>query len=186
MPLADGHRAGRRGRLGDEPAGLAVGGEGQRRLDLGVLREALGPPGLDGAAGLVEPVEPLLRPPQPIGHAVGIAEEEGGRVDEHSASLLGLDLEPPVHRLRERLLDRPPLGRPVGERPVLVVRLDQQDLRPDPPERHDPRVAELPAVEPDRVRTQPARQRDLVQEFLVEPRDLHPELALGLVPVERG
>ena len=54
---------------------------------------------------------PCFALPQPLRDAVRVAQEEGGRVDEHAAAFFGLDFEAPEHRLRERLVDGAPFGR---------------------------------------------------------------------------
>ena len=67
----------------------------------------------------------------------------------------------------------------------MVVRLNHQDLLADPLERITLRVAELSAIEPDRVRAETGRQRDLIEHLLIEPPDLHEQLAGLRLPVER-
>src|SRR6185503_17235758 len=75
--LPDRQRGGRRRRLLHETAGILVGGEGQRRFDLGVLREALGARQVERAAALVEAIAPLARLAQAIDDAMRVAHEEG-------------------------------------------------------------------------------------------------------------
>ena len=49
----------------------------------------------------------------------------------------------------------------------------------------DAGVAELPAIEADRIRAETGRQRDLVEQLLVEAPDLHEQLAGRRLPVQR-
>ena len=46
---------------------------------------------------------------QAIDHAVRVAHEERGGVDEHAIAFLRFDLEAPEHAPRERIVDRPAL-----------------------------------------------------------------------------
>jgi hypothetical protein len=185
MMLAQRHRLRRRRDLPDMIAGIAIRHERERRLDLRILRKPLRPRQIERAAALVEPIAALARLTKRVDGAEGVAEEEGGGVDEHARAFGGLHLEAPEHGLREGVAHGPQLGGIGADGAVAVVRLDHQDLGADPLEGDDVRVAERAAIEAHRIRAEAGRERCLIQQLGVEPRDLHPHLALRLVPVDR-
>ena len=111
--------------------------------------------------------------------------KNAGRVDDHASAVLGLDRESPQHRGRERVGHGALLGVRRVERSERVVGLNQQHLRSHPLELDDGRRAELPAVEADRIRADARRERDLIQELLIEARDLEEQLAFRGVPIQR-
>ena len=161
-----------------------IAGEGEDRLDLGIPGKAPGPVQEDGAPRAVEPEGALPAPSEPADHVVRVAEREVGGVHQDGAVTLRLHLEPPEHRLRERLLDRATLGRIVGRRPEPIIGLHHQHPGPDPVEPDDPLAADLASVEPDVVGPDPVREGHDVEDLLAQPVDLEPELAAGLVPIE--
>jgi len=98
IPQPYGHHLPRSRGLGDELAGFPIGGERQERLDLGVPGETLRSRRIDRAPRVIELVSPLLGGPQALGHAVGVAEEEVGGIDENAALFLGFDFESTLGR----------------------------------------------------------------------------------------
>ena len=82
--------------------------EGHDGLDFGVVREAARARQVDGRSAGVGRVAALAHPAQIIRHAGRIAQEEPGRVDDHAVPGLGLHVETPDHRSRERLGDGVP------------------------------------------------------------------------------
>ena len=185
MVLPHRNRRGRRRHLAHQRTRRAVGDQRDRRLDLRVLREALGAWQIDGGAAGIHPVRALVGAAQPVAHAMRIAQQEVRGVDEHAAVFRGLDLEAPEHRPREGVGHRLAFRGVAADRAEAVVGLRQQDLRADPLEGHDGRVPQLPAVEADRIGSEAGRERRLVEQFLIEPRDLEIEPAGEFVPVHR-
>jgi hypothetical protein len=155
------------------------------RLDLGVLRERLRAREEDRAAVRVDVVRALFGVAEPGDHAVGVAQEQVGRVDEHAVGVGRRDGEAPRDRLGERLDDRAPLGRVLARGAVAVVALHHEHARADALEDYDATGAELPLVEPDRVRSEPGGERDLIEDLGVEARDLEVHPPRARVPVER-
>ena len=84
----------------------------------------------------------------------------------------------------ESSTERRSAGLALEERKDLVG-LDQQHLGSDALERDEPPVAFLAAVEADVVGAESGGQAGGVEEWTVEARDLEPEIAGALVPVER-
>src|ERR1044071_8338729 len=109
--LAHGDGLRRRDGVAHERARAAIGREGERRLDLRVFGEGFGARQVEGAARVVEPVLTLIRLAQAARHAVRVAEEEGGRVHEHTITFRRLYTEAPDDRAREGLFDGAPLVR---------------------------------------------------------------------------
>ncbi len=163
-------------------AARALPHEGQLDLHLRVPREVERHRPVDRAAAHVQPVAPGA---QAVGDPCGVAEQEVRRIDEHAPAALGGDVEAPEHAAREGVAYGADLGGVRAARAVAVVRLDHEDLRPDALEDDDARAGELPAVDPDVVRAEAGSDTGDVEDLGVEARDLEPELAGGLVPVER-
>ena len=78
---------------------------------------------------------------------VGVAQAEGGGVNQHPFALFGFHREPPENRLGKRFLDRTPLLQVGGSRAVILVRLHQQNFGAAPFKAHDMGAAELPAIQ---------------------------------------
>src|SRR3982074_3919341 len=92
--------------------------------------------------------------------------------------LLGLYLEAPQRRLRERIMDRAAFVRVVAHRAVLKIFLEEQHFRAAAFKTHDARRSQLPAVQPDVVRTDPRRKPALVEKFASPLVDFQPQLPL--------
>ena len=177
-------------RVGGDAADVAarvVAGEGQARLQLGVLRKGLGHRQVRDAPARVQPEAALARLLQLLRDAVDVAHDEVGGVHEDAAVRGCRGGEAPHDALGEGVADGLPLGGVVRDRAVAQVRLHEEHPGSDALEVDHALAAELPAVQPDVVRPQPGRERVDVQERLVlsEARDLQPNLAGGGVPVER-
>ncbi len=184
-----GLRAGRH--VGDAPAlrrigrprlVAAVAREREEDVNLGVLRKRLRAGHIDGAAARVHAVAGR---PEARDHAVHVAHQEVGGIDEHAAVGFGANRKAPQHRRGEGFFDRAALIGIGAERAIGVVRLDHQHLRADAPERDDVLRAQLAAVEADVVRAESCRERGDVEELGVELRDLEPQRARAVVPVQR-
>ncbi len=163
-------------------AGRAVSGEGQDRVDFGVLRKRFRPGHVDRAAC---PVHAEIARPQARNHVVRVAQEEVRRVHEHPAVGFGGHREAPQNRLREGVLDRAALIRVGAVRAERVIGLHHHHPRPDPLEFDDPSLARLSAIDPDVVRPETRRKAGGVQHLGVELVDLHPEGSGLVIPVER-
>ena len=107
-PLSDSAGALRRSAATAAASAGRVVREGQRHLDLGVLRERLRARQVERAARAVDAVGART---QRAAGAGDVAQQEVGRVHEHVAAALGGDGEAPQHRLGERILDRLALER---------------------------------------------------------------------------
>jgi hypothetical protein len=101
------------------------------------------------------------------------------------AVALGPHGESPKHRLGERILHRTPLGGIGAGRAERLVALHQQHLRADALERDDLAAILQPAVEADIVRPQSGGEAGGQQEIGVEARNLQPQIAGALVPIQR-
>ena len=63
--------------------------------------------------------------------------------------------------------------------------MDHHDPWPGALERHDARTHQATAVDTDVVRTESRAHPHHVEDFGVEPRDFHEQLATGGIPIER-
>ena len=66
-----------------------------------------------------------------------------------------------------------------------MVGLYHEDLWTDPLERDDPAAAALPAVQPDVVGSETGCESTQIEDFRIEPGNLHPERTRLFIPVER-
>src|ERR1019366_10375649 len=80
---------------------------------------------------------------------------------------------------------RAALGRVGARRSEGFVALHQHHLRSDTLEGNDAGTAFLAAVEADVVRSQSGGEPGSIEELVVEARDLQPQAAGTLVPIER-
>ncbi len=128
-------------------------------------------------------IRALLRAPQRFRHVVRVAQKKFRRIHQRPLTLLRRHRKSPQCRFRKRIAHRPPLIRIVADRAKFQIRLHQQHLRPAALEPHQMRPAQLPAVQPDVIRTNPRRQRALVQELRPPLVDLQPQLARLRVPI---
>ena len=183
--LTDGDGFGGRRDIADPAAGI-VGGERQRGFEFRVSGEPLGPRQEQGAPRRVEPEGALPGPAHGADHVVAVTQDKIGPVHKHRTVGFGLDLEAPDHRLRKRLLDRAPFVGIVALGAEAVVRLHHQQSGTDPVEPDDPGPGELAPVETDIIGADPGRHRRDVEQFLTQPADLEPDLALTGVPVHRN
>ena len=183
--LAQRDRDRRRGRLPNIRARILIGRERQNGFDLGVLWKPLGARHVRRAAAFVEFVFALMRLAQAIHHAMCVPHEERGRVDQRTVALLGFDLEPPEHALGKRVFHCAAFGLVARNGAVVIIRLNHQDFLADSLERDDARVAQLPPIQADRIGSQACGERDLIEHLLVEPPDLHEQLAGLRLPIER-
>src|SRR3954464_8752665 len=179
------YRGGRRRRVANVAPWITVGGEGERRLDLGVLWKTFCAAQIERAAAVVQLVAALLRLAQAIDDAVRVAHEEAGGVDKHASTFFRFDLEAPQYGLGERIVHGALLRLVRRDGAIAVVRLRHQHLGPDAFEADDAGAAELPAIESDGIGAEAGRQRDLVEDLFVEAADLHEQLARGPLPVQR-
>ena len=153
------HRHGRRIRCHRlDPLAFRLAGEGQRRLKLGVLREALGSGQVQGATRIVELVSSLLLLGQGVDDTVRVVEQKRHGVDEHAPVFLRLHLEAPQHRLREGLLQGGALVGVGADGAVAQVLLDQEHLRSHANKAHHVAAAQLPTVQADVVGADARRQ----------------------------
>src|SRR5882762_3411709 len=131
----------------------------QRRLHLRVQRETFRSRQVQRASRSVQVIIHLLRFPQRRRSPMRATQEKICCVHERSLALLSRHGEPPQLRLRKRNAHRPPLVRILAHRAIFHVRLHQQHFRPAPFEPHHMRPAQLPAVQPNIIRTNSRRHR---------------------------
>ena len=163
------------------PAGRFVD-EGERHVDLGVLRKAFGVREVERAARAIDAVG--ARPERAAG-VRHVAEQEIGCIDQQAAVALAGDREAPQDRFRERVLHRFALGGIRAARPKRLIRLHEQHPRPDALEIDDASAAAGAAIEPNVVRSEARRQAGRIEELGVEPRNLDEQRSAALVPVQR-
>ncbi len=209
LVLMDGHRAGiggdvthvastsRASTVSGDAAGRAVGtafaGEGELRFQFGVLRECLYAVERDGGARGVEAIRAATGAGNRFGHAVRVADDEVGGVDQDGGAVgrLRFDVEAGHDGTREGCRHDALL---VGVRRTGAeggVGLDEQQLGAGALEAHDALAAELAAVEAEIVGACAPGQRGDVEEILragvrgvrVE-RDFEVQLAGFGVPVD--
>jgi hypothetical protein len=182
--LADADRGRCRRNRSDQRPRAVPGRERDGGLDLRVAREGLGARQVERAAGGVHGVVALLAVPQARGHAVRVAQEEFGGVDEEPPARFRFDLEGPEDGRGERLRHRLALGGAAVDGAEARVGLDEQDPGPHALEPHEARVPELVAVQPDGIGPDAGGERDLVDQVLARVWDLEEELALLVVPMQ--
>ena len=85
-----------------------------------------------------------------------------------------------------QVADRLELGLVRGEGPVPVVGLYYQDTRADAFEADDAGTRQRPAIDADVVGAQAGGDAGGIEDLRVQLRNLHPQPAPGLVPVERN
>ncbi len=131
---------------------------------------------------------------------MGVAHQEGREVHQRPpVRISGRDLPGPQDRRRERLAHRLPLGGVVRQGAEPEIRLLHQHPASHPPQGHQPRIADLAAVEPHGIGTQPREQPLRVQEARhlaplarrrgdlqpdLSPLPVHVEIQQPLLPVE--
>ena len=187
MMLAHRDRLRRRRHIFHPLAGM-IARERQRRFDFSVQRKIFRPRQVKRTPLIVEPERPLLRARQNLRHVMCIAQEKLRRIHQHvrrgAAPIFRRRRKSPQRRLRKRLPHRRALVRIARHRTIIQIRLDQQNLRPDPLKPHDARLAHLPAVQPDVVRPDSRRQRRLIQKLRAPLIDLQPNLPRLRVPIK--
>ncbi len=177
----DGIAVGRHAR--EVPAGR-LAGERHDRLELRIIGKRLRAWQEDRGAVTIDLVVAFLQPRQSRAHAMGIADQERGRIDDRRPVLRVEVREAPDDRTGERLGNRLPLMIIVAGRAVLEIVLDKENFRPAAQEAHDLRCAELAAIEPQIIGAHAARQRRLVDERCVEVLDTQQDATLVLIPPE--
>ena len=182
--LAQGHRfAARRHAANQRSRGVAR--EGEERLHFRVVGKPLRPRQVERAPVAIHPEVPLPGAADPLRRAVGVAEEEVGRVHQHAVPGLGLHRKTPEDGGRESVFHGAHFLRVVADRPVGHIRLHEQDARADAHRFQDGGHAELSAVEAHRVAAQTGSERDLVEESLAAGNEFGEQFPGGLLPVER-
>ena len=159
----------------------SVVGEGQRGVDLGVVRKHLRPLHVDRAARAIDAVGPGAEPRCDV---MSVAQEEVGGIDQDASVALGRDGEAVQDRFGEGVFDRSPLVGVLTVRAKVQVRLNQHHPRADAMERDDASLPGLTAVQPDVVRAEAGAEAGGVEQLRVELGDFHPQRSGLLVPVE--
>ena len=99
--FAHAHHGRRRRRLAHQRARHVVSSQRQADLDFRVLREGPGARQIERAAAVVHTVAPLPGRPETAGYAVGISQEESGRVHQDATGLFCVNDEAPECRGRK-------------------------------------------------------------------------------------
>ncbi len=159
-------------------------GEREGHLHLGILREGLGAGQIDGAARAVHAICRAARG-EPSRRAHAVAHEEIRGIDQHMAVAFGSHREAPQNGPGERVFHRAPLRRIGTGRAEGLIALHHQNARTNALEGDDAPLAFDAAVEPDIVGAEPGGETVGEQEVRIEARNLEPQIARALVPIER-
>src|SRR5262245_50520654 len=105
---------------------------------------------------------------------MSIAQVKICRIDKYSTSVFGGHIETPEDRFGKRFLRDSSLIRVFAECPERVIGLDEQYLRADTLEFHDPALPQLTPVEADIVGSDPGREGIYIEKLSIPFRDLKP------------
>ena len=166
------------------PAPRLVSCKCERRFHFRVQRKILGVRQINRAARSIQFVCALLRAPQSTRHPMRIAQIKIRRIHQHVPILFRRRRESPYHRLRKRIMHRALFIRIIAHRAKIQILFNQQNLRPTPFEPHNPRRAQLPAIQSNVVRTNSRRQSALVQKLRVPLINLQPQLPGLRIPIQ--
>ena len=133
-----------------------LAGQGDDRLDLGVIGKCLGTWQIDCGTRIVDAVRTLPGRVEALRDAMGIAPKECGRIDNGRARVRINIRKAPDNRLCKRLIDRLALVGVVAICAVPQIVLDKQHLGATAYETYDSRGAELTTIDAEIVRADAA------------------------------
>ena len=156
----------------------------ERRFHFRIQRKILCIRQINRATRSLQVKRPLLRALQRFRNVMRVSQKKIRRIHQRVVLFFSRHRESPQRRLCKRIVHRAPLVRIIAHRAVFQILLHQQHLRPAAVKPHDARRAQLPAVQPDVVRSNPRRQPALVQKLRSPLVNLQPNLPLLRIPVQ--
>jgi len=167
--------------------GSSLSGECERDIDFGILRKCLCVGSVDARPVSSDGVRALVVRGDGFCHVVPVAHEKLGCIDDQALTILCDDRERCGSARRKSLEDGSRVSGIVQRRLAVVPVLeDDEDAVPVFVETRDVGTAARPAVEADRIRSEPGGEADEHQRSSRVARDLQVNLPLPGIEVQRN